>query len=104
MRLIISSRVIGIIDSFYLASMTLHESLDENTVMKKKQRLLDSLAFLTIFPKAYGYARFKREWVRFGYREFISEDFHFAYVIRTLESGEKVVMVMDAVHSLLYHE
>ena len=40
----------------------------------------------------------------FGYHEFIAEDFHFAYKIYTIEeTGEQVAYVVDACHSLLYH-
>lgn len=104
MRLVVSKRVVSAIDEFYLAAMRLHDTLDINTVLKKKQRLLESLEFLTIFPEAYGYARVRKEWCDAGYRVFISEDFYFAYTIRMIEGEEPVVLVVDAVHSLLNHE
>lgn len=104
MILIVSKRVVDVIDEFYLAAMALHESLDAETVHKKKQRLIDSLNFLTMFPEAYGCARVKKEWREYGYREFLCEDFHFAYTISRNEKGDKVIRVVDAVHSLLNHD
>lgn len=40
--MIVSKRVVDVIDEFYLAAMAQHESLDAETVHKKKQRLIDS--------------------------------------------------------------
>ena len=33
----------------------------------------------------------------------IDKDFHFAYKIYTMDNGERIVWIHDAVHSLLYH-
>ena len=77
------------IAEFYAISMALHPTLDEVTVEKKKSRLN---------------ARYKQAWIDAGYKEFIAEDFHFAYRIYKIEeTGELVAYVIDACHSLLYH-
>lgn len=104
MRLVVDKRVYEKVIHFYDVAIDLHPSLDEIMVLRKEKRLFESLQFLTIFPKAYGFAKHNQAWEEAGYREFICEDFHFAYTIRTLKSGEQVVLVVDAVHSLLYHE
>lgn len=104
MRLVVSKKVAEKVAAFYDYAIEHHPSLDRNTVIRKEKRMMESLQFLTIFPEAYGFARFNQEWVKAGYREFVCEDFHFAYTIRSLKSGERVVLVMDATHSLLYHD
>ena len=82
------------IAEFYAISMALHPTLDEATVQKKKEM------YATIYPKA----RYKLAWIDAGYQEFIAEDFHFAYKIYKIEeTGELVAYVVDACHSLLYH-
>ena len=54
----------------------------------------------TIHP----YARYKQTWIDAGYRELITEDFHFAYTIYKIEeTGELMAYVVDACHSTLYH-
>ena len=89
------------IEQFYDIAMELHESLDFVTILKKEQRLYDALASLGRYAKIYSLARYNNEWRRKGYKEFICEDFHFAYQIYTLDDGEEIVRIHDAVHSLL---
>ena len=88
---------------FYQAALKKHETLDEATVVNKVNRLYDALDTLSetagIFPRA----RLNEDWILKGYREFLCEDFHFAFQIYTLDDGESIVRVHDAVHSLLYH-
>ena len=38
-----------------------------------------------------------------SWREYICEDFHFAYEICEDDNGEDYVWVRDAVHSMLYY-
>lgn len=104
MRLIIEDHVFEKVRLFYDVAIELHPTLDEATVLRKERRLIDSLQFLTLFPEAYGFARHNETWRDAGFREFVCEDFHFAYTIRVLKSGERIVIVKDAVHSLLYHD
>lgn len=103
MRLIVSEKARHEVLEFYAQALTRHPSLDEAVVVKKIERLFESLNFLSVFPEAYGYARVRTDWVEAGYREFLCEDFHFAYEICTDADGETCVLVADAVHSLLNH-
>ena len=105
MRIIVEERVDQAIDAFYDASILIHwHTLSHETVERKKNRLYDGLESLadyaTIFPKA----RLKQEWIENNWQEYICEDFHFAYKIHTMDDGEKIVWIHDAVHSLLYHQ
>lgn len=103
MRVKISDRVHISIREFYEQSLILHPSLEENVVYRKIDRLYLSMEALGDYFGIYPIARFRRDWQMNGYREFIVEDFHFAYRVETLETGENVVVIYDAVHSLLYH-
>ena len=77
--------------------------LDEVTVIKKIDRLYDAMESLGTYAEIYPIARLNAEWISKGYQEFICEDFHFAYKIYTMDDGEKIIWIHDAVHSLLYH-
>lgn len=103
MKVFIDQEVYDSIEDFYRATLELHPSLDEVTVLKKINRLFESLEDLGKYPRVYAPARYKQSWIDLGYREFICEDFHFAYQIHTLPTGENVIRIHDAVHSLLYH-
>lgn len=103
MKVFIDTIVHNSIEKFYRATLELHPALDEVTVMKKITRLYNALEGLGEFPQIYAKARYKKTWQQKGYREFLCEDFHFAYQIYTLETGERIVRVHEAVHSLLYH-
>ncbi len=102
MRVFIDKRVHASIEHFYEATLELHPALDEITVMKKVDRLYDALEALGKYPTIYALARYRRSWQEKGYREYICEDFHFAYQIYAMPDGEQVVRVREAVHSLLY--
>ena len=71
------------------------------TVTRKIQRLYEALEALD-YAYIYPLARLKSDWIKKGYREYICEDFHFAYQIYILDDGERIVRIHDAVHSLLY--
>lgn len=102
MKVYIDKRVHYQIESFYENALLLHEALDEITIKKKIDRLYDALESLGTYAQIYPLARYKEEWIKLGYKEFICEDFHFAYQIYTLEDGTEIVRIHDAVHSLLY--
>ena len=92
------------IAEFYAISMALHPTLDEATVERKKNRLYAALKELEHYATIYPKARYKQAWIDADYNEFIAEDFHFAYKIYKIEeTGEMVAYVIDACHSLLYH-
>ena len=103
MRVIIEKKAIECIDAFYLAAMQNHPLLSEETVMKKKQRLISSLNSLGEMPSLYAKSRLKEDWIRNGWREYLCEDFHFAYEICRDEVEGDFVWVHDAVHSMLYY-
>jgi hypothetical protein len=103
MRVFIDKEVHLQIESFYEAAMAHHITLDEVTVIKKIDRLYDAMESLGTYAEIYPIARLNAEWISKGYQEFICEDFHFAYKIYTMDDGEKIVWIHDAVHSLLYH-
>lgn len=104
MKVIVSKKVYDNIAAFYGAALLLHETLDEITVNNKIDRLEAALKSLGNYPYLYPYARLKKEWIDLNYREFICEDFHFAYQIAKNDKSEICVFIEDAVHSLLYRE
>lgn len=102
MKVYIDQQVHWRIEDFYENALLNHEALDEMTVMKKVHRLYEALESLGTYARIYPLARFKEDWIRKEYREYICEDFHFAYQIYMLEDGTEIVRIHDAVHSLLY--
>ena len=78
-----------------------HPLLSEQTVLAKKNRLISSLQILSI-TQGFKKAQYNRQWIANGWRELIVEDFHFAFEVAKTSEGEHVVIVRDAVHSLLY--
>lgn len=92
------------IETFYAISMQLHPTLSEAVIQAKKERLYAAIRSLKDYAYIHPTARYKRSWIDAGYREFIAEDFHFAYQIFLIEeTSETVAYVIDACHSLLYH-
>lgn len=102
MKVYIDKQVHHQIEVFYDNALLLHEALDDITIKKNIDRLYDALESLGTYAQIYPLARYKKEWVKLRYREFICEDFHFAFQIYTLEDGTEIVRIHDAVHSLLY--
>ncbi len=103
MKILVSRKVHLAIEEFYDIALQRHPTLDEETVIRKMNRLYDSMEALGKYAHIYPLARHKNEWVKKGYREFICEDFHFAYMIAEDENGEEMVLIEDACHSFLYH-
>ena len=104
MKVYIDRKVKCYIEDFYQNSLMIHPTLDEATVLKKVNRLYEALNDLKILGKIYPLARLKRDWQEKGYREFICEDFHFAYLIGVLDDGTDAIWVKEVCHSLMYHE
>lgn len=102
MNIFIDKKVHKYIDAFYERALLSHNTLDEITILKKVQRLYDALEDLSVYAHIYPLAQLKKEWIEEKYREFICEDFHFAYQIYTHENGSEIVRVHDACHSLSY--
>lgn len=103
MKILISPLVHQAIDEFYDYALLNHETLDEITVIKKKDRLYDALESLRNHARIHPKARLKQDWIDNGYYECIVENFHFAYYVAETGVAEDVVVVVDACHSLLYH-
>lgn len=102
MKVYIDRKVHKRIEEFYDVALSNHASLDEVTVLKKVRRLYEALEGLSVYARIYPVARLETEWREKGYREFICEDFHFAYQIYSIEDGTEIVRIHDARHSLLY--
>ena len=102
MKVYIDHTVHWQIERFYEDALLKHDALDKQTITKKIQRLYDALEALGGYAYIYPLARLKSDWINKGYREFICEDFHFAYQIYVLDDGERIVRIHDALHSLLY--
>lgn len=103
MKILISPLVHEVIDEFYEYALRKHEALDEVTITKKKDRLYDVMESLGSYARIHPKARLRQDWIDNGYYECIAEDFHFAYYVAEDEIGEDVVVIVDACHSLLYH-
>ena len=104
MEVFIDKKVHEKLISFYQAALSHHVALDEATVINKINRLYDALDSLVDTAEIYSIARLKQDWISKGYREFICEDFHFAYQIYELDDGERIVRIHDVVHSMSYHQ
>lgn len=81
MRVVIEDLVHQHILDFYDAVMKHHETLSYESVMKKIDRLYSSLNSLGEMPTIYAKSRLKEKWIQNGWREYLCEDFHFAYEI-----------------------
>lgn len=104
MKVLVKESVYETLEDFYRTSMQLHPTLDEITVRKKIRRLTQSIRQLGMHPTSHPFARFKQDWISNKYRDFVFEDIHIAYTIAQTESGDEFVYVVDACHSLLYHD
>lgn len=102
MKVIVSPIVRIKINEFYKAAMRNHSSLSEETVLKKADRMFKGLQNLSL-TQGFSEARLHQEWKSNGWRELVIEDFHFAFEVVDNIDGEQIVVVRDAIHSLLYH-
>jgi len=87
---------------FYKVSLKNHPSLDENTVRKKEQRLIRALKDLGKYALTDHTQVRHIQWIRKGYKDYYVDGFHFGYKIEILPTGEKVVVVYEALHELLF--
>mgnify|MGYP003290251302 CR=1 FL=1 len=104
MRVLVDNQVNVVLREFYKKAMENHITLTRETVHAKINRVRSQLHSLGDYPSKYGFAEYKLDWKRNHYRVFVVEDIHFAYKVIKLRSGEEVVYVIDACHSLLYHD
>lgn len=104
MKIFIEPRVHQAIDNFYDVAILRHwHTLSYETVENKKQRLYDGIRSLNSYHSIFGLARLNKKWIKEGWQEFICEDFHIAYEVMYDKDGQLMIIVKDAVHSLLYH-
>ncbi len=87
---------------FYEISLKKHPALDEVTVIKKEQRLIQALKDLGKYALTDHTQIRHIPWIRKGYKDYYVDGFHFGYKIETLPSGEQVVVVYEALHELLF--
>ena len=87
---------------FYKFSLKKHPALDEATIVKKEQRLVRALTNLGKYALTDHREVRRLLWVQKGYKDYYVEGFHFGYRIETLPSGERVVVVYEALHELLF--
>ena len=102
MKVLVKPLVRERLDEFYEAAMKHHITLGEETVLAKKERLISALSTLETI-QGFSKARYNDMWKQNGWHDFICEDFHFAYELAQDEEGNDVVVVQDAIHSLLFH-
>ena len=87
---------------FYKHNLERHPALDEVTVLKKEQRLIKALNDLGTIALTNHTQTKHIPWIRKGYKDYYVEGFHFGYKIETLPTGERVVVVYEACHELLF--
>lgn len=104
MKVHINTGVHQQIHDFYKIAMIKHISLDEITVARKIDRLYKALDSLGLYANSYPLARLKQDWISKGYKEYIYEDFHFAYQVYICDDGSEIVNIHDVCHSYLYKE
>ena len=88
---------------FYDYNLEKHPTLDEGTVLKKEQRLINALQNLGTFATTNHQQTKHIPWIQKGYKDYYFDGFHFGYRIETLPSGEEVVVVYEACHELLFY-
>jgi len=88
---------------FYDYNLEKHPALDEVTVLKKEKRLIEALKDLGIYAQTDHKVTKHLPWLRKGYKDYYFDGFHFGYRIENLPSGEKVVVVYEACHELLFY-
>lgn len=102
MKVIITQLVRIKIKEFYDYAMTNHITLSEETVRKKELRMYNKLQTLGHI-QGFRKARLNKKWASCDWHEFVCEDFIFAYEVIQNREGERLVIIHDAEHSLLYH-
>ena len=104
MKVRIEDQVFNAMDEYYDASMDLYESLSFETVLAKEKRMIANLRQLEYCAETMLPVRYRDDWKKAWYLDFMTEGFHFAFRIETLPSGERVVVVYDACPDGLFHD
>ena len=99
----IEDEVFEDLQDFYDYNLKKHPTLDEATVLNKEQRLISALNHLSTYAHTDHKVVKHLPWVRKGYKDYYVEGFHFGYKIETLPTGERVVVVYEACHELLFY-
>lgn len=87
---------------FYEYAREKHPTLDESTITQKMLRIYEALNKLGKYACVYPISRLENNWKESGYREYLFEDFHFAYQIIKKDDGIEIVRVRDVCYSALY--
>ena len=103
MRVRIEDKVFLDLTDFYEYNLKKHPTLDEATVLKKEQRLIEALNSLGTYASSNHTQTRHLPWVQKGYQDYYVDGFHFGYRIEILPTGEKVVVVYEACHELLFY-
>lgn len=101
MNVYIDKLVYQVLDKFYDASMKKYITLDYPTVLAKINRLEQAMQDFSSCAEKVHNVPYRKDWREAGYQELYVEQFHFAYKIYSLPSGEKVLYYHDAVHDTL---
>ena len=102
MRIVIEPEVHWVIDDFYEAALARYKhTLSEDTVERKKRRLYEGIRSLKDYYAIFHKASRRQKWIEYDWQEFICEDFHFAYEVLVDKDGSDMIIIRDAVHSLL---
>lgn len=104
MKVIIDRNVEKKLNLFYASARIQHPTLDAITVRKKMRRLKQEILSLSYFPERHPLARYKQEWIEKEFRDLAFENFHFAYKVVQIPSGELAVYVADVCYDMGYHE
>ena len=91
------------LQDFYDFNLKKHPTLDEVTVLNKEQRLVGALKRLGTYALTDHKEVKHLQWVHKGYKDYYVEGFHFGYKIEILPTGERVVVVYEACHELLFY-
>jgi hypothetical protein len=103
MKVYIDHNVYHVLEDFYEASMKKHITLDYATVIAKIDRLEQAMYNFASQAEMVNHLPYRKDWRDAGYRELYVEQFHFAYKMYSLPTGETVLYYHDAVHDTLNH-
>lgn len=101
MKVYIDKKVYQVLDQFYEASMRKYITLDYSTVLDKINRLEQAMYAFAGVAGIVKKRPYRKDWQEAGYYELYVENFHFAYRLYSLETGETVLYYHDAVHDTL---
>jgi len=101
MRVFVEPIVSRYLYAFYTLSMISHPSLSEEYVVRRIEDLEHQVLRLGEYADILQTEPYKDEWKRKGYREYLYQDFHFAYKVEQTTKGERFAHVYEVVNSKL---